>query len=531
VPTGDIHAALGKVGLPMPVAELAARDWDAVVVGGGHNGLTTAAYLAKSGKSVLVLEARERLGGACTLETPFTDDGYRVSPCAYVVGLLDERVITELRLRDYGYKVFVAEPFIWCPFEDGTSYAQFQDPERTAADMRANGFGEADIEGQFAYEDFFDRMRIALRKGPRDAWVGEAPERAELEELLGHDPEMIEALYETPISEVIDRHVSDERLKRALYGQGIIGAWAGPHDPGTAFVKLMHFLGELEGVPMAWGYVEGGMGAISFAIAEAARDLGAVLAADVPVAQIVPGEGVRLEGGELIRAQVVISNADPKATLGLLGAAAPAAFRSRVDDWRVTSPVLKVNCALSRLPDWAAVPGEIWPNQAPVTIGQPMDDAQRAFEACTRGEVDPAFAELYFHSAYDPSVAPAGKHTLSAFVQYGPYDLAEGTWDIRRDEIGRQVLGMIGEYCDIEDCIDEVQVLGPPDIEKKVGLTAGHIFHGECTPDQMWTNRFPTRTTMDGVYLCGAATHPAGGVCSLNGRNAADAVLADLDAG
>ncbi len=343
-----------------------------------------------------------------------------------MVGLLDERVITELRLRDYGYKVFVAEPFIWCPFEDGTSYAQFQDPERTAADMRANGFADADIEGQFAYEDFFDRMRIALRKGPRDAWVGEAPERAELEELLGHDPEMIEALYETPISEVIDRHVEDERLKRALYGQGIIGAWAGPHDPGTAFVKLMHFLGELEGVPMAWGYVEGGMGAISFAIAEAARDLGAVLAAGVPVAEILPGEGVRLEGGELIRAEVVISNADPKATLALLGDSAPDAFRDRVDDWRVTSPVLKVNCALSRLPDWSAVPGEVWPNQAPVTIGQPMDDAQRAFEACTRGEVDPAFAELYFHSAYDPSVAPAGKHTLSAFVQYGPYDAGRG---------------------------------------------------------------------------------------------------------
>jgi phytoene dehydrogenase-like protein len=166
-----------------------------------------------------------------------------------------------------------------------------------------------------------------------------------------------------------------------------------------------------------------------------------------------------------------------------------------------------------------------------VTIAAPLDEAQAAFEACTRGEVVPGFAELYFHSAYDPSVAPEGKHTLSAFVQYGPYELAEGTWDGRRDEIGRTVLGMIGRYCDIEDCVDEVQVLGPPDIEQKVGLTAGHIFHGECTPDQMWENRFPTRTGMAGVYLCGASTHPAGGVCSLNGRNAADAVLADLAEG
>ncbi len=477
-----------------------------------------------------MLEARERLGGACTLDTPFDDPGFKVSPCAYVVGLLDERVITELRLRDYGYNVFVAEPAIWCPFDDGTSYAQFADPERTRADMAANGFSAADIDGQFAYEDFFDRMRIALRKGERDAWVGEPPDRHELEALLGHDAEMVEALFETPVSVVIDRYVSDERLKQALYGQGIIGAWAGPHDPGTAFVKLMHFLGELDGHPMAWGYVEGGMGTISFAIAESARDLGAVLAAGVPVAEIVPGEGVRLEGGELIRATAVISNADPTATAALWGDAAPAELTAKIDGWKHESPVLKVNAALSSLPRWNALPGETWPNRAPVSIARPMDDAQSAFAACTRGEVDPAFAELYFHTAFDPSVAPEGKHTLSAFVQYGPYDLAEGTWDSRRNDIARQVLGFIGRYCDIEERVEAFEVLGPPDIERKVGLSGGHIFHGECTPEQMWTNRFPTRTPLPGVYLCGAATHPAGGVCGLNGRNAADAVLADLDA-
>ena len=177
--TGDrrraasIHAALGRVGLPAPIAELAATTWDVVVVGGGHNGLTCAAYLAKAGKSVLVLERRERLGGACTLEQPFADPGYVVSPCAYVVGLLDERVIDELELRRHGYKVFVAEPLIWCPFDDGTWYAQFLDPDRTAADMRENGFSEADIEGQFAYEDFFDRMRQRAARG-RPRHVGRA---------------------------------------------------------------------------------------------------------------------------------------------------------------------------------------------------------------------------------------------------------------------------------------------------------------------------------------------------------------------
>lgn len=383
--TGEIHANLGRVGLPRPVAELAAQDWDAVVVGGGHNGLTTAAYLARAGHSVLVLEARDRLGGACTLDTPFPDEGYKVSPCAYVVGLLDERVINELALRDHGYRVYVAEPMIWCPFDDGTSYAQFLDPDRTRAHMAANGFADADIEGQFAYEDFFDRMRIALRTGLRDVWVGDAPERAELEELLGHDPEMVEALYDTPISTVIDRFVTDERLKRALYGQGIIGAMAGPHDPGTAFVKLMHFLGEVEGVPMAWGYVEGGMGTISFALAESAASFGAVLASGVPVAEILPGEGVRLEGGELIRARTVISNADPRTTLGLLGDEADPGFRAKVEGWQLDSPAFKVNCGLSRLPRWHAEPDADWPNRAPVSISLPMDDAQAAFETSKRG--------------------------------------------------------------------------------------------------------------------------------------------------
>lgn len=529
--SAGIHARLGRVGLPEPVADLAARTWDAVVVGGGHNGLTTAAYLARAGCSVLVLEARDRLGGACTLDTPFADDGFMVSPCAYVVGLLDQRVIDELALRDHGYRVFVAEPMLWCPFEDGTSYGQWLDPTRTGRHLEANGFSAADIEGQFAYEDFFDRMRIALREGPRDVWVGDAPERAELEELLGHDPEMVEALYDTPISAVIDRFVDDDRLRRALYGQGIIGAMAGPHDPGTAFVKLMHFLGSIEGVPMAWGYVEGGMGTISFALAEAAAAAGAVLAAGVPVAEILPGEGVRLAGGETIRAATVVANADPRTTLGLLGPAADPGFRAKVEGWQLDSPAFKVNAALGRLPRWHAEPDADWPNRAPVSIALPLDDAQAAFEASRRGVVTPAFAELYFQTAWDPSVAPAGKHTLSAFVQYGSYDLAEGTWATRRDAIGRQVVDWISGFGDLADCVEELEVLGPPDVEERVGLAGGHIFQGECLPDQMWTNRFAARTAMPGVYLCGAATHPAGGVCGLNGRNAAEAVLADQGRG
>src|SRR5512133_2184233 len=314
----EVSSLLGRVGLPAPIAELAARDWDAVVVGGGHNGLTAAAYLARAGQAVLVLERRERLGGACTLEQPFEDERYLVSPCAYVVGLLDQLVIEELDLPAHGYSVTPADPNLWCPFPDGTSFAQFLDDADTEAHMRANGFSEPDIRGALAYEETFDRIRRLLRAGPAgDLWRGPSPSRERIEEILG-DEELISIVFEEPMADTLARYISDERLVHALFGQGVIGEWAGPRDPGTASVHLMHGMGEVEGYGGSWGFVEGGMGRVSFAIAEVAREAGAMLAAGVPVARIVPGEGVELETGELFRARTVISNADPKRMLGML---------------------------------------------------------------------------------------------------------------------------------------------------------------------------------------------------------------------
>jgi phytoene dehydrogenase-like protein len=526
-----VAAALGQVGLPAPLAELTARAWDAVVVGGGHNGLTAAAYLARAGRSVLVLERRERLGGACTLEQPFDDPGYLVSPCAYVVGLLDQTVIDELGLERYGYKVFVADPNLWVPFADGTSLAQFVDHDRTVAHLRANRFSERDIQGMLAYEDMFDRLRLALRTGPEgDSWQGGSPTREQLEKRLGHDRELLSVLFEESIADTLDRYVTDQRMKDALYGQGVIGAWAGPRDPGTASIKLMHYQGDLGGRGPLWGYVEGGMGQISFAIAQAARDLGAQLATGVPVAEIVPGEGVRLEGGELIRAATVISNADPKRTLGLVDpAAVPGDFRARVDGWQIRSPVVKLNAALERLPTFPAAAGSgVEAHRAMVDVTRGLDAAQEAFEDAERGLPNIGFAEVYFQTAYDPSVAPPGRHLVSVFAQYAPYDLAEGDWDGRRAEIGRLILDAMGEFApDLPDCVVDHEVLGPPDIERRIGLTGGHIFQGETMPDQMWEHRLTARTPVPGLYLCGAATHPAGSVIALNGRNAAMAVLAD----
>ena len=526
--TDGVSAARGRVGLPAPIAELAGRDWDAVVVGGGHNGLAAAAYLARAGRSVLVLERRDRLGGACTLEQPFEDERYLVSPCAYVVGLLDELVVRELDLRAHGYRVFAADPNLWCPFPDGSSFGQFLDDERTAAHMRDNGFSEADVRGALAYEETFDRIRRLLREGAAgDTWLGSSPSRERIEEILG-DEELISIVFEESIAETLGRYVEDERLVHALFGQGIIGAWAGPRDLGTASVHLMHAQGDLLGQGPVWGYVEGGMGRISFAIAEAAREAGAQLATGVPVTRIVPGEGVELESGELIRARAVVSNADPKRVLGMLDPEAlPDDYRERLERWKVRSPVVKLNAALSRLPTFTAT-GSVEPHRAMVTVTRGLDAAQLAFEACERGEPRVEFAELYFQSAYDPTVVPPGAHTMSAFAQYAPYELAEGDWESRRGEIGGQVLDLIEAYApDARDCIVEVKVLGPPDIEERIGLSGGNIFQGEALPEQMWDRRLDHRTPVEGLYLCGAATHPAGSVIALNGRNAAIAVLED----
>jgi phytoene dehydrogenase-like protein len=528
----DVNAAMGKVGLPAPLGELAARQWDAIVVGGGHNGLTAAAYLAKAGRSVLVLERREQLGGACTLEQPFPDSRYLVSPCAYVVGLLDELVVRELGLQARGYRVFPADPNLWCPFGDGSSFAEFLDDDRTVAHLRDNGFTEGDIRGVLAYEDLFDRIRLRLRHGPGgDTWLGSSPSRDEVAEVLGHEEELISVAFEESIAETLGRYVDDERLKDALFGQGIIGAYAGPRDPGTASVKLMHHQGDLLGHGSVWGYVEGGMGRISFAIAQAAHDAGAVLAAGVPVARILPGEGVELESGDTIPAPTVISNADPKRTLAMLEpGTVPAGFRERLEGWQVRSAVVKVNAALRRLPTFPAA-GSIEPHRAMVTITPGLDAAQEAFEACRRGEPRIGFAELYFHTAYDPTVAPPGRHTMSVFAHYAPYELADGGWSSRREEIGKRILDAIALHApDVRDCVEHDDVLGPPDIERRIGLTGGQIFQGEALPSQMWNRRLDHRTPVEGLYLCGAATHPAGSVIALNGRNAAMAVLQDQGA-
>ena len=519
---------MGRVGLPAPVQELARLPWDAVIVGGGHNGLAAAAYIARAGRRVLVVEGRERLGGACTLEQPFDDPGWHVSPCAYLVGLLHPLVVEELELARYGYGYEVVDPHLWCPLEDGSALTLWDDPVRSAAGVAA--VSPPDVDGYLAYEDLFGRLRRALR-GPDpigDTWLGDAPTQEELVARLGDDGEAVDVVLGSSIADVLERHVKDSRLRTALHGQGIIGTYAGPRDAGTAAVHAMHASGTLGGKGGAWGYVRGGMGRVSFALADAARAAGAVVATGVPVAAVVPGVGVVLEGGETIRADAVVSNADPKRTLALCSGDVPGHYRRRLEEWRIDSPVVKLNCGLARLPRFVAATDDT-PFRSMVTISSGVDDTQAACAASRRGVPTPAWCELYFQTAYDPTIAPRGKHTMSVFAQYAPYRLAEGDWTARREEVGDLVLASIARFAPaVFDVVEHRQVLGPPDIEARTGLTGGHIFQGECLPDQMWDRRLTPRTPVPGLYLCGAATHPGGSVIAANGRNAAMVVIADL---
>jgi phytoene dehydrogenase-like protein len=516
---------LGTLGLPVPIAELASRRWDVIVVGAGHNGLTCAAYLARAGKRVLVLEARKRVGGACTLDDVWP--GYRISPCAYLVGLLHQRVIDDLDLPGHGFSFIPATAGMFVPFDDGSSLQLGEDDDQCEAEIRR--LNPKDIPGWRAFCDVKRRLRDAIRPaGDRDLWLDPNPSREEIEGRLKGDDEAKGLLFEWSMVEFVERYFRDERLQMAYLGQGVIGTNASPHDPGTASIHFHHNSGRLGGTPGMWGYVRGGMGMVSFILCDVAREAGAVVATGVPVGRIVPGQGVELEGGERIDAPVVVSNADPRVTLRLLGDGADPGWAARVEEVPIRGCTVKLNVALRELPDFRARPGQLQEHHFG-QINTPLTKEQwrTHYLAASEGRLaDRLWTELYFQTAHDPSVAPEGVHTMSVFAQYVPYEFAEGTWEDRRDEVARLALGSIARYCsNIPDAVIAAEVLGPPDIEKKVGLTGGHIFQGECLPAFMWEKRLKSRTPMEGVFLCGACTHPGGSVIAVNGRNAAMEVL------
>ena len=524
-PTAEV---LGKIGLPVSLHKLAAKTWDVVVVGAGHNGLVCAATLARAGKRVLVIESRERVGGACTIEEPFP--GVRMSPCAYLAGLLHPLVVEEMDLPKRGFRWTPAVNGLFVPFLDGSSIQLWDDDDRCEEEVRALAHG--DVEGWRAMSDVIRRLRDALRPaGDRDLWIGEPPTREQIEERLGNDAEACAVLFDWSMGEFVEHYIRDERLQIAYLGQGVIGTNASPFDKGTASIRFHHSSGRLGGMPGMWGYVQGGMGMVSFYFCDAAREAGATIVSGVPVARIVPGEGVVLEDGTRIAAPIVVANADPRRTLALLGPAADEAWRTQVERVPMEGCTVKLNVHLKELPNFTARPGVDQPHHygqinAPLT----KDEWKAGYAAARRGELpDHLWCELYFQSAHDPSIVPKGEHTMSVFAQYVPYKFTQGDWNARREEVRALAMKSLARFCsNIPEAVIDAQVLGPPDIEEKVGLTGGHIFQGECLPQYMWANRLSARTPMQGVYLCGAATHPGGSVIGINGRNAAMAVLKDI---
>src|SRR3984957_16504524 len=437
---------LGQIGADTPLSELGRKNWDVIVVGAGHNGLACAAYLARADKRVLVLESRVRVGGACTIEEPFP--GVHMSPCAYLAGLLHPLVVDELDLVKRGFHWTPAVNGMFVPFLDGSSVQLWDDDDACEEEIRR--FAPRDVNGWKAMTAVVKRLRDALRPaGERDLWIGDAPTQEELDARLGNDEEARNVLFHWSMAEFVEHYLQDERLQTAYLGQGVIGTNASPFDPGTASIRFHHSSGRFGGMPGMWGYVQGGMGMVSFYFCDAAQEAGAVVASGVPVARIAAGEGVFLEGGEFLAAPVVISNADPRQTLRLLGASADPAWSKRVQEIPMEGCTVKLNVLLRELPNFSARPGSNQPHHygqinAPLT----KPEWTQGFAAARAGRLpEHLWCELYFQSAHDSTVAPAGQHTMSVFAQYVPYKFARGTWDDRRGEVRRVVLNSLSRFC------------------------------------------------------------------------------------
>jgi phytoene dehydrogenase-like protein len=525
------------------------QPYDAIVIGGGHNGLVSAAYLARGGLRTLVLERRELLGGATLTQEVFP--GFRFSVASYVVSLLRPEIIRDLDLHRHGLDLLPLDG-TFTPLE-GDHLWRTDDAAQTQRELRR--WSTRDAEAYADYGPLMGRMARFVKPvlamtpvdmrhpDPRDA-LALAGLARDFAALPRREQLTFIQLMTMSSADFLDRWFETEPLKATMSASGIIGTFLGVRSPGTAYVLLHHYMGEIDGAFRAWGLPRGGTGAVATAIASAARAAGAEIRTSAPVALVRVRDGratgVLLDDGEEIAAGTVLSSADVRRTfLDLLppGTLDPA-FETEVRRFRFRGSSGKVNLALDGLPSFTSLPGPGEHLRGAISFSPSLDYMERAYDDAKAGRFSRRpYVDVVIPTLLDPDMAPPGRHVMSCFVQYAPYHLVEGTWDEQREAFGDTVLDVLAERApNIRDHILHRQVVTPLDMERDIGLTEGNIFHGELSLEQLFFNR-PVpgwsrfRTPVRGLWLAGSSAHPGGGIMGAPGRLAAMAVLAERRGG
>lgn len=524
---------------------MSAGRYDAIVIGGGHNGLICAAYLAKAGRKVLVLESRHVLGGAAVTEELYP--GFHFSVCSYVVSLFRPSIIRDLELARHGMEILPLET-AFTPRHDDPGLCRWADPERSRREISRFSVKDAEIYPEFslAMTKTAQFVRHVIDSPAPDPTSWDPRELAKLlrlgRELRGGGPEAaMTQLRILTMSAVdfLDRWFESDVLKAPMSVSGIIGTYLGVRSPGTAYVLLHHYMGEIDGAFRSWGYSKGGTGGVSLACARAAESFGAEIRTDARVERVLiengRARGVVLANGDELEAKVVVSSCDPRRTfLDLVGEGElDGEFAATIRRYKLRGSSGKVNLAVDRLPEFFGRKGTAH-LRGDVAIAPGIDYLERAYDDAKYGDFSKRpYLNVVIPSLMDPSVAPPGRHIISMFVQYAPYHLKEGAdkWPEKREAFGDAVVDTLAEYCPgLKESILYRQVLTPWDLEKEYGLTEGNIFHGELSLDQLLFQRPAPgwaryRTPIRRLWMCGSGTHPGGGIMGASGQLAAAGLL------
>ena len=523
-----------------------AERFDAIVIGGGHNGLVNAAYLARAGKKVLVLERRYLLGGATVTEELFP--GFKYTVFSYVVSLMRPEIIRDLNLPAHGLTILPLESTL-TPLPDGNYLYRDGDHFRTMRDIARFSQRDAEAYDEYGRTLYFMAKAVKYMLGivppdPTRYRPGDLYGLARLgKHLLGLSEEniyMLVKLMTMSSADFLEQWFETDVLKATLSASGIIGTFLGPRSPGTAYVLLHHYMGEIDGNFRAWGFAKGGTGAIADAIARAAEGFGVRIRTESPVGQVIVKDGVvqgvALDNGDEIYADIVVSSLDPQQTfLNLVDARhLPDELVEAIRRFKFRGSSAKVNLALDAAPELACLPGYGPHLRGAISISPSLDYLEQAYDDAKYGDFSrKPYMDVIIPSMIDPDMAPPGKHVMSCFIQYAPYELREGSWESRREEFGDTVINTLAEYIpNLKDIILHRQVVTPWDIEATTGLTQGNIFQGELSLSQLFFLRPAAgyanyRTPLKNYYQCGSGTHPGGGIMGAPGRLAALEILKD----